>query len=237
VFARDRLLPSQQSLCTPEVNDHVAELDTLDNAVDDLVDAVLEFLVLAPALRLTDLVDDHLFRRLRRNAAEIDRRQRLDQEIADRERIILLLRHSHADLGRLVLDRFDDQPIAGKHDLPAGAVNARADVVLVSVLGAASLLDRLLHRFQDLIAVDVLVPGHGLCDLQQLRTRVHCARFGSGTGHGSALLPVGVHCPLNAKRSSVKTSFARAMSANGSSTVPLAAARRTASPFTPSSRP
>ena len=57
------------------------------------------------------------------------------------------------------------------------AVDGGADVLLVAVLGAAGLLDRLLHRLEHFLALDRLLPRDGVGDQQQ---------FGSGDGgiHG-----------------------------------------------------
>ena len=76
VAANDALGPA-------EVDDHVAELDALHDAGDDLVGAVLELLVLALALGVADLLEDDLLGGLCGDAAELDRRQRVDDEIAD----------------------------------------------------------------------------------------------------------------------------------------------------------
>ena len=85
VLARDRLLAAQQRFGAAEIDDDVAELDALDQAVDDVADAILELVVLAAALGLAHLLDDDLLRRLRGDPAEIDRRQRIDDEVAELE--------------------------------------------------------------------------------------------------------------------------------------------------------
>ena len=48
------------------------------------------------------------------------------------------------------------------------AVDLGADVVFLAVFRAAGLLDRLLHRLQDFVAVDALVARDGVGDLQEL---------------------------------------------------------------------
>ena len=55
----------------------------LTDAVHDLADAVLVFLVLAVALGVAHLLDDHLLGRLRGDAAEIERRQGVGDHVAD----------------------------------------------------------------------------------------------------------------------------------------------------------
>ena len=82
-FARQQLVAAQDRLGAAEIDDDIAEFDALDEAVDDLADAVLELVVLALALGVAHILHDHLLRGLRRDAAEIDRRQRIGEEIAD----------------------------------------------------------------------------------------------------------------------------------------------------------
>ena len=83
-FARDLLVAADHALGAAEVDDHVAEFDRLDHAGDDFAGAVLEFLELALTLGIADLLEDHLLGALRVDTAEVDRRQRIDDEIADR---------------------------------------------------------------------------------------------------------------------------------------------------------
>ncbi len=82
-LARQQLVAAQDRLGAAEIDDDVAELDALDEAVDDLADAVLELVELALALGVAHLLHDDLLRRLRGDAAEIDRRQRIGEEVAD----------------------------------------------------------------------------------------------------------------------------------------------------------
>ena len=83
-FARDLLVAADDALGAAEVDDDVAELDALDDAGDDLAGAVLELLILALALGVADLLEDDLLGGLGGDPAELDRRQRVDDEVADR---------------------------------------------------------------------------------------------------------------------------------------------------------
>ena len=91
-FARDLLVAADDALGAAEVDDDVAELDALDDAGDDLAGAVLELLVLALALGVADLLEDDLLGGLRGDAAELDRRQRIDDEVAELGARLQLLR-------------------------------------------------------------------------------------------------------------------------------------------------
>ena len=104
-LARDEFVAAHDRLAAAEIGDDVAVFDALDDAVDDLADAVLVFLVLPVALGVAHLLHDDLLRRLRGDAAEIERRQRLGDGIADLRRGIALARLRDRDLARVVLDR------------------------------------------------------------------------------------------------------------------------------------
>ena len=81
-------------LAAAEIDDDVAVFDALDHAVDDLADAVLELLVLALALGVAHALHDHLLGGLGGDAAEIDRRQGIDDELARASASGLCLRAS-----------------------------------------------------------------------------------------------------------------------------------------------
>src|SRR6476619_2640015 len=83
-LARDLLVAADDALGTAEVDDDVAELDALDHSGDDLAHPILEFFILAFALGIADLLEDHLLGGLRGDAPELDRRQRVDDEVAYR---------------------------------------------------------------------------------------------------------------------------------------------------------
>ena len=91
-LARDLLVAADDALGAAEIDDDVAELDALDDAGDDLAGAVLELLILALALGVADLLEDHLLGGLGGDPAELDRRQRVDDEVADRGALLELLR-------------------------------------------------------------------------------------------------------------------------------------------------
>ena len=181
-LARDGLVAAEQRLGAAEIDHQVAVLGALDDAVDDLAHAVLVLVVLLLALHLAHPLHDHLLGGLGGDAAEIDRRQRVDDELPELDAGPDLLGDAERDLGVLVLHRLllDHLGPALQLHLAVLAVDKGADVLLVPVLGAAGLLDGLLHRFQHLVALDHLLARDGVGDLQQLR-----ARDGDIEGHGS----------------------------------------------------
>src|SRR6202040_922481 len=147
-FARQELVAAQHRLGAPEIDDDVAEFDALHEPVDDLADPVLEFEELPLALGVADLLDNYLFRGLRGDAAKIDRRERVGNEIADLGLGVQPLSIGQRNLRRLVFDDIGDLAKAQQPDLAAVAVDFGADIVILAIFGAARLLDRLLHRLQ-----------------------------------------------------------------------------------------
>ena len=209
VLAGDGFVAAEQPFRPVHVDDHVAVFDPFHQAVDHLADAVLEFLVVSLAFGFPHLLDDHLLGRLRRDAAEVDGRQGVDQEVAELRVRLALAGRLQVHLGDLAFHLVGDLQVAGEGDFPRLAVDEGADVVLVAVFGAPRLLDGLFHGLQDLVLVYALVAGDGFRHLQQLRPGVN----GVGRGFTHAFSP---HA---ASRSSVRTSFARWMSGYGRSRV------------------
>src|ERR1700722_19295265 len=103
-FARQKLIAAHDRFGTAQIDDDVAEFGALDEAVDDLADAVPELVELALTLGVAHFLDDDLLRRLGGDAAEIDRRQRIGEEITDFGLGIEAARLDERDLRRLVLD-------------------------------------------------------------------------------------------------------------------------------------
>src|SRR5690242_1179161 len=79
-LARYLLVAANDTLGAAKVDDDVPELHALDDAGDDFARAVLELLILALALGIADLLEDHLLGGLGGDPAELDRRQRVDDE-------------------------------------------------------------------------------------------------------------------------------------------------------------
>ena len=172
-LARQELVAAQDRLGATQIDDHVAELDALHQAVHDLADAVLVLRVLALTLGVAHLLHDHLLGGLRGDAAEIDRRQRIRDEVADLGLRIEPARLDERNLRRLVLHGILHLAEAHQADLAVLAIDLGADVVLLAVLRASRLLDRLFHRDQHLVAIDALVARDGVRDLQQLGSGVN----------------------------------------------------------------
>src|SRR3546814_989892 len=77
-----RISDWSSDVCSSDLDD-MTELDALHDAGDDLSDAVLEFLILPLTLGVADLLENDLLGGLRIDAPQIDRRQRINDEVAD----------------------------------------------------------------------------------------------------------------------------------------------------------
>ena len=77
MLARQHLVAAHDRLGMAQVDDHVAVFHPLDHAGDDLVDPVLVLVVLALALGIAHLLDDHLLGGLGGDAPEVQGRQRI----------------------------------------------------------------------------------------------------------------------------------------------------------------
>ena len=101
-------------------------------------------------------------------SAEVERRQRFGDPVADLRRGVLLLRFGEGDLGRVVLDQVDHQQQPREADFPGLGVDLGAHLGLLTVARARRLLHRVLHRGEHDRAVDRLFARDGVDDLQEL---------------------------------------------------------------------
>ena len=186
-LARDLLVAADDALGAAEIDDDVAKLDALDDSGDDLSGPLLEFLILPLALGIADLLEDDLLGGLGGDPSELDRRQRIDDIIADHRSGLKLLAVLEADLLEIVLDlldHFDDPPQA---KVARGRVELGADVVLGAVAGTGGALDRILHSLDHDHPVDQLLARDGVGDGDQLGLvggdgAGRCGCFGSHIG-------------------------------------------------------
>jgi hypothetical protein len=130
--------------------------------------AVLELLILPLALGIADLLEDHLLGGLGGDPAELDRRQRIDDEVADRRALLSFWAPLRSILLEMVLGLFDDFEHAPQAQLAGLCVELGADVVLGAVAGAGGALDRVLHRLDDDALVDQLLARDRVGDREQL---------------------------------------------------------------------
>ena len=153
-----------------EIDHDIAVLDPLDRAVDDVADAILVDVILLVALRLADLLHQHLFGSLGGDASVVERGQQFGDPVADLSRGILLLRFGQRHLRRFVLDLVDNEQKPGKPDLASFRIDLRADLGLLAVARARGLLHRVFHRRQNDRSIDRFLPRDRIDNLQQFKS-------------------------------------------------------------------
>jgi hypothetical protein len=176
-FPRQKFVAAQDRLGTSEIDDDIAEFHPLRQTVDDFADPILELTVLPLPFGIPHLLDDDLLGRLCGDPPEIDRRQRIGNEVADFGSGVETLGDGKTDLGRLVLDGFRDLTEAQQADFSGLAIDLRPNIIFLTVFRAAGLLDRLLHRLEHLVAIDALVAGDAVRDLKEFGPGIGCEVF------------------------------------------------------------
>ena len=153
-LARNHLLAHDDRLdVVAQIDDHVATLDALDDARDQLADTILKGLDYPRALGVADALEDHLLGFLRADAAELDGLQRFGLGVAD-------LRLGVVELGageqRLALGRLevlvlviDHRPLAEGFVFAGLAVDVDHDVPLGAVVLLARRGERGFERLED----------------------------------------------------------------------------------------
>ena len=199
-FLRDQLVARDHALDAARLDDHVAALDALDGAGQQVVLALEEVVQDLLALGVADLLQDHLLRRLRADAAELDRLERLLDHVAELQLRIALRGVGDRELVRrlLVLLVGHDRPAPERLVVAGLAVDrhARVDLVGEALLGRRG--ERRLERREHDFLRHVLLARKRVDQQQQFA--VHFAFLHSIFG----------------------TSRARSMSASGIVRMPLA---------------
>ena len=165
-LARQHLVAPHDGLAAAEIDHHVAVFDALDDAVDDVADAVLVLGILPVALGLAHFLHDNLLGRLRGDAAVFQRRQRIGDGVAHLRGRMMLARAFQRDLIGRVLDGFDHQHVAGEPEIAGLRLDLGMHVGFRAVARARRLGDGVFHGGDDDAAVDRLLAGHRVGDLQ-----------------------------------------------------------------------
>src|SRR3546814_9753474 len=143
-----RISDWSSDVCSSDLDD-MTELDALHDAGDDLSDAVLEFLILPLTLGVADLLENDLLGGLRIDAPQIDRRQRINDEVADLCTRLQLLRGLGIDLLEIILNHFDHFNDTPQAQVAAVRIQLCTDVIFGAITGTGRALDRIFHRFDN----------------------------------------------------------------------------------------
>ncbi len=169
-LTRQHFIAPDDGFGAAQINDHIAVFHALDEAVDDLADAVLELVILPVAFGLAHLLDDDLLCRLGSDATEIHRRQGFGNEITRLGGRIAALGIFKDDLGCIIVDGLDDFQQAGEMNLTRLGIDLGAHIGLQTVARAGRLLDGVFHRGENDFLVDGLLAGDRVGNLQQFQT-------------------------------------------------------------------
>ncbi len=165
-LARQHLVAAHDRLAAAEVDDNVAVFDALDDAVDDVADAVLVLFVLAVAFGLAHLLHDDLLGRLRGDPPVFERRQLVGYRVADLCGRVMPSGIIERDLRRGIFHCVHHLHVARQMKLAALRIDLGVNVGFAAVPGARRLGDRILHGAEHDLAVDRLFAGHRVGDLQ-----------------------------------------------------------------------
>ena len=187
-FPRNQFVLADHGFGAAEIDRYVAIFHALDGTVDDLTYTVFELVVLALTLGVFHALNNHLFRGLRGDATEIDRRQFVADEIANR--IVSFREFLRHLLGGHLLDRVERRFAAFirrgfrvirdhfgqaiERNRAGFLVDIGLDVVLNAIFLAAGDFDRVCHCIEHGVAVDVLLARNRFRDLQHFGRTVNC---------------------------------------------------------------
>ena len=166
-FARDLGVTTDHAFSATEINNDMAEFDPFHDAGDDFARAILEFLILAFALRVADLLEYDLLRSLCCNAPEFDRGQGIDDEVPDGRSRLELFGILQVHLLEIVVNLLNDFDNAPQAHIARGRVDLRADVVFRAIAGTCGALDCVFHRFEHNGLVDQLLARDRVRDCEQ----------------------------------------------------------------------
>ena len=165
-LAGDQVVAAYDRFRATEIDQNVTVLDALNFADHDLADSVLELVVLTLPLGLAHALHDDLLGALRRDAAEVDRRQRVEDVVTDLGCRVAHLRVLEPDLARVVLDRVGDLQLTVEPMLPGSAIDLGHDLVLGAIGPTCGSLIGLLHGLEHFVDRDALLLCHRLDNAQ-----------------------------------------------------------------------
>ncbi len=180
ILAWDQFVLADDRFGATEIDRHIAIFHTLDGAVDNFADAIFELIILAVTLGIAYLLHNHLFRGLRGDTPEIDWWQFIADEITHRIRRFReflfrlagrYLLHSIEGRNTFSIDRFfcrvlDHFSQTEQRNRAGFFINLGLDVMLHAIFFAPRNFNRVRHRIEHGVAVDIFLARHRIGDLQ-----------------------------------------------------------------------
>ncbi len=106
IFARNTLITAKICLCLTKVDSCITKFNTLNDAGNNLSNAISILIVLTLTLGFADFLKDNLFCSLSRNTSVIHRRQFFNQNITKARIRLFTLCLLYSDLRRFVFNFF-----------------------------------------------------------------------------------------------------------------------------------
>ena len=218
VLLRNQLVARNHALDAPRLDDHAAALDALDRACEQVVLAFEKVIQDLFALGIADLLQDHLLRGLRADAAEFHRLERLLDHVTELQHRIALGSVGDRDLmrGLLVLLVGHDGPAPERLVVAGLAIDRDARVDIVGILLLGRRRERGLERLEYDLLGHVLLARQRVDEKQQFA--VHRAFLHSIFG-------------INLALSMLASGIARVPSVVSSRTTPVSASMPRSTPL------
>ena len=196
VLLRNQLIARDHAFDAPRLDDHAAALDALDRAGEQVVLAFEKVVQDLLTLGIADLLQDHLLRGLRADAAEFHRLEWLLDDVSELQRRIALRGVGNRDLmrGLLVLFVGHDGPAPERLVVAGLAIDRDTRVDIVGILLLGRRRERGLERLEYDLLGHVLLARQRVDEEQQFA--VHRAFLHSIFGINLALsiLASGIAC-------------------------------------------
>ena len=196
VLLRNQLIARDHAFDAPRLDDHAAALDALDRAGEQVVLAFEKVVQDLLALGIADLLQDHLLRGLRADAAEFHRLERLLDDVSELQRRIALGGVGDRDLmrGLLVLLVGHDGPAPERLVVAGLAIDrdTRIDIVGVLLLGRRG--QSSLQRREDDFLGHILLARQRVDEKQQFAVHLVFLHSIFGTSLALSMLASGIAC-------------------------------------------
>ena len=198
VLLRDELVAREHAFDPARLDDHVAALDALDRTGEQVVLPLEKVVQDLLALGVADLLQDHLLRGLRADAAELHRLERLLDHVAELQRGVAIRGVGDRDLvrGLLVLLVRHDGPAPERFVVAGLAVDRYPGVDVVGVLLLGCRGERGFERREDDILGHVLLARERVDEQAAVRGSFRVSPF--DPRHQARLVDVGERYRLNA---------------------------------------
>ena len=168
-LARDQIIAPHNGLAAPQIKHNIAIFDPLDHAINDLANTVFKLFKLLFAFGFAHALNNNLLGGLCGDAAKLDRRQFVDNLVADLRLRIFTLGNSERYLGIVIFDKLDHFDRPQKPRFTSFRVNLDTDIVLCAIARFGRLLNGVCHGCQHDLNVDAFFARDRVRNLNQFQ--------------------------------------------------------------------